>query len=222
MLEGRAIIAPEARKRRPTRKGSRVTAIATVPTMRKARLEARLVAFLVDSVVLLSFVLVLLAVAGLQLLLTSDLGKEDPPDSSFYAILGIVMAVIPLWLAFNVVLCRWRGQTVGKYVADIKIVREDGRPLDLRTSLIRFLVLHPLLFHPFLALLWLLTAAVTVSVTLSVAVLVVTAALVFLSLAAPFLTAGSLFLDGRRRALHDRVAGTTVVLAGGSGASSSS
>jgi uncharacterized RDD family membrane protein YckC len=183
--------------------------------MRRAPLEARLVAFVVDSVVLLSFIFVFLAVAGLQLLLTSDFGEEDPPDSSFNAILGIVMAVIPLWLAFNVALCRWRGQTVGKYVADIRIVREDGKPLDVGTSLARFLLLHPLLFHPFLALLWLLTAAITVSVTVSFAVLVVAAALAFLSLAAPFLTAGSVVLDGRRRALHDRVAGTTVVPASG-------
>jgi uncharacterized RDD family membrane protein YckC len=158
------------------------------------------VAFLVDSVVLLTFILVVLAIAGLQLLLTSDLGEEDPPDSSFNAILGITMAVIPLWLAFNVALCRWRGQTVGKYVADIKVVREDGRPLGLGTSLVRFL-----------ALLWLLTAAITVSVTVSAAVLVVTLALVILSLGAPLLTAGAVLVDGRRRALHDRVAGTTVV-----------
>jgi len=188
-----------------------VTAIATVPTRRRARLEARLVAFVVDSVVLLSFTLVLLAVAGLQLLIASDFGEEDPPDSSFYAVLAIVMAVIPLWLAFNVVLCRWRGQTVGKYVADIKVVREDGRPLGLWTSLVRFLLLHPLLFHPFLALLWLLTAAVVTSLTVSAVVLVVTLALVFVSLAAPFLASGTVLLDANRRALHDRVTGTTVV-----------
>jgi uncharacterized RDD family membrane protein YckC len=168
------------------------------------------VAFLVDSVVLLTFILVVLAIAGLQLLLTSDLGEEDPPDSSFNAILGITMAVIPLWLAFNVALCRWRGQTVGKYVADIKVVRQDGRPLGLGTSLVRFLLLHPLLFHPFLALLWLLTAAITVSVTVSAAVLRSDPSLVFLSLGAPA-DRRRVLLDGRRRALHDRVAGTTVV-----------
>jgi len=188
-----------------------VTATATVPALRKARLEARLAAFAVDSVVLLSFILVFLAVAGLQLLIASDFGEEDPPDASFYAILAIVMAVIPLWLAFNVALCHWRGQTVGKYVVDIKVVREDGRPLGLGMSLARFLLLHPLLFHPFLALLWLLTAAITTSLTLSAAVLVVTLALVFLSLAAPFLAAGSIALDGKRRAVHDRVTGTMVI-----------
>ena len=188
-----------------------MTATATVPALRKARLEARLAAFAVDSVVLLSFILVFLAVAGLQLLIASDFGEEDPPDASFYAILAIVMAVIPLWLAFNVALCHWRGQTVGKYVVDIKVVREDGRPLGLGMSLARFLLLHPLLFHPFLALLWLLTAAITTSLTLSAAVLVVTLALVFLSLAAPFLAAGSIALDGKRRAVHDRVTGTMVI-----------
>ena len=189
-----------------------MTAITTVPAARRASLEARLLAFLVDSVVLLSFTLVFLAVAGLQLLIASDFGeKTDPPEWSYYAVLAIVMAVIPLWLVFNVALCRWRGQTVGKYVADIKVLREDGRPLDLRRCLIRFLLLHPLLFHPFLALPWLLTAAVATSVTLNAAVLVVTLALVFLSLAAPFLATGAVLLDGKRRALHDRVTGTTVV-----------
>jgi uncharacterized RDD family membrane protein YckC len=196
-----------------------VTATATVPSMRRARLEARLVAFVVDSVVLLSFILVLLAVAGLQLLIASDFGEGEAPDSSFYAVLAVVMAVIPLWLAFNVVLCRWRGQTVGKYVADVRIVREDGQPLDVGTSLARFLLLHPLLFHPFLALLWVLTGAILTSLTVSAAVLVVTFALAFLSVAAPLLAVGSVLLDGRRRALHDRVAGTTVVPAGSPGGS---
>jgi len=188
-----------------------VTTTATVPTLRRARLEARLLAFVVDSVVLLSFSLLFLAVAGLQLLIASDFGDNDPPDSSFYAILAIALAVIPLWLAFNVVLCHWRGQTVGKYVADIKVVGEDGRPLGLGRCVLRLLLLHPLLFHPFLALLWLLTAAVATSVTLSSAVLVVTLALVFLSLVAPFLAIGAVLLDGKRRALHDRVVGSTVV-----------
>jgi len=155
-------------------------------------------------------------VAGFQLLIASDFGEDDPPDASFYAILAIVMAVIPLWLAFNVALCHWRGQTVGKYVADIRVVREDGRPLHLGVSLSRFLLLHPLLFHPFLALLWLLTAAITTSATLSAAVLVVTLALVFLSLAGPLLAGGSVLLDGRRRAIHDRVTGTVVIDAGSS------
>jgi uncharacterized RDD family membrane protein YckC len=169
------------------------------------------VAFLVDSVVLLAFILVFWAIAGLQLLLTSDFAEEDPPDSSFSAVLGIVMAVIPLWLVFNVALCRWRGQTVGKYVADIRIVREDGRPLDLRTSLTRFLPLHPLLFHLFLVPNWFLTAAIATSLTVSPAVLAVTLALTFLCVIATFLAAGAILLDGRRRALHDRVAGTVVV-----------
>lgn len=194
-----------------------MTAAATVPSVRRARLEARLVAFVVDSVVLLSFILVLLAAAGLQLLIASDFGEGDAPDSSYYAVLAVVLAVIPLWLAFNVVLCRWRGQTVGKYVADVRVVRQDGRPLDMGTSLVRFLLLHPLLFHPFLALLWVLTGAILTSLTVSAAVLAVTLALAFLSVAGPLLAIGSILLDGRRRALHDRVAGTAVVPAGSQG-----
>jgi uncharacterized RDD family membrane protein YckC len=33
----------------------------------------------------------------------------------------------------------WKGQTLGQMVFNIKVVRVDGKPVDLRTSTIRFL-----------------------------------------------------------------------------------
>lgn len=189
---------------------------AAVPTvgLKTARLEARVVAFLVDSVILLSFILVFMAIAGLQLLLKSEFGEVDPPDSSFWAVLAITVAVVPFWAAFNVGLYLWRSQSVGQYVAGIKVVRINGSTPDLGSAVVRLLVLNPLLFHPFLAVLWALVAAIATSVTVSEVVLVATVTMVVLSLISPFLALAAAALDKERRALHDRVAGTLVVPAG--------
>jgi uncharacterized RDD family membrane protein YckC len=186
---------------------------AFVPTvgLKRARLEARLVAFFVDSVILLSFILVFMAIAGLQLLLTSKFGDVDPPDSAFWAVLAITLAVVPFWAALNVWLYLWRGQSVGQYVAGIKVVRTDGTAPNLGGTVVRLLVLNPLLFHPFLAVLWALVAAIATSVTVSEVVLAATLTMVLLSLASPFVALVAAVLDKEHRALHDRVTGTAVV-----------
>lgn len=186
---------------------------AVVPTvgLKRARLEARLVAFLVDSVILLSFILVFMAIAGLQLLVTSKFGDVDPPDSSFWAVLAITVAVVPFWAILNVGLYLWRGQSVGQYVAGIKVVRIDGTAPNLGGTVVRLLVLNPLLFHPFLAVLWALVAAIATSVTVSEVVLAATVTMVLLSLASPFVALAAATFDKERRALHDRVTGTVVV-----------
>lgn len=181
---------------------------------RGASLSARAVAYAVDSVVLLSFLALGAFAAGLQLLIRSDFGDVDPPDSAFNTILGISVSLVPLWGVLNTALLRWRGQTAGQYVVGICVVRADGSALGWATALIRLLVLHPLLFHPFLAPAWLLVAYIATAQTVSAVVLVVTGALVFLSLVAPVVAALMVLGDGQRRALHDRIAGTMVVPAG--------
>lgn len=189
---------------------------AAVPavSLRTARLETRVVAFLVDSVILLSFIFVFMAAAGFQLLLRSEFGEGDPPDSAFWTVLAITVAVVPFWAAFNVFLHLWRSQSVGHYVAGIKVARIDGTPPSLGHAVMRLLVLNPLLFHPFLAVAWALVAAIATSITVSEVVLVVTVTLVLLSLLSPFVALAAAAFDKERRALHDRVAGTVVVPAG--------
>jgi len=181
---------------------------------RLASLSARAIAFAVDSVVLLSFLALAAFAAGLQLLIRSEFGDVDAPDSAYYTMLGISVAVVPLWGALNAALHRWRGQTAGQYVAGIRVVRADGSPPGWGSVIVRLLALHPLLFHPFLAPGWLLVAFIATAQTVSEAVLVVTGALVLLSLVAPVVAAVMVLTDGGRRALHDRVAGTTVVAVG--------
>jgi len=177
-----------------------------------ARVNARISAYVLDSLVLLVFILVFFIMGGAVLLFTSDLGGEDPPDSAYYAFIAIFLAgTILAWSAFNLALLCWRGQTVGMYVVGIRAVGEDGlAPASART-LLRWFGLHPLLFHPLLLPLWGIVSLVAVSITLSQAVLIVSLAFVLLCLVAPAVSLAAILLDPERRTISDRLARTLVV-----------
>ena len=49
----------------------------------------------------------------------------------FFAGLLIVPYFIGLW--------SWRGQTMGQIASHIKVVRQDGKPMDLGTAVLRFI-----------------------------------------------------------------------------------
>lgn len=183
----------------------------TESSLRCAGLEARLMAFIFDTIILLAFASVFAAVALFQLLARSDFGDVDPPDSAYYLALAIIMAVIPFWLAFNLWLQASRGQTVGKYIVGIRIARSNGGRLGLVGALLRTLTLNPLLFHPVLAAAWVLLAVFGTMRISNWGVLIVTTTLALLSLIAPFVALAAVASDGQRRALHDRIAGTLVV-----------
>ena len=176
-----------------------------------AGLEARLVAFIFDTIILLAFLAVFAIIAMFQLLARSSFGDADPPDSAYYAALGIIAAVVPFWLLFNVWLQSWRGQTVGKYIVGIRIARDDGgRPGVVRTFA-RLLLLDPVLFHPLLAVPWALLVVYGTMLTSNTLVLVATMTVLLLSVIAAPVTLAAILSDGRRRALHDRIVGTLVV-----------
>src|ERR1700674_4951568 len=80
-------------------------------TAKPARLGVRLSAYVIDSVVLLGFIMGFFALAGLVLWISSDLGKKDPPDSAYYGFMGIFIGgTIIGWSAFNLALLFWRSQ----------------------------------------------------------------------------------------------------------------
>jgi uncharacterized RDD family membrane protein YckC len=176
-----------------------------------ARLEARVVAFIFDTIILLAFLAVFAIVAMLQLLARSSFGDADPPDSAYYTALGIIAGVVPFWLIFNAWLQAWRGQTVGKYIVGIRIARDDGgRPGVVRTFA-RLLLLDPVLFHPLLAVPWALLVVYGTMLTSNTLVLVATLTVLLLSVIAAPVALAAILSDGRHRALHDRIAGTLVV-----------
>ena len=180
-----------------------------------ASLSARFSAYLIDSVVLLGFILAFFAIAGLVLLVSSDLGAEDPPDLAYYAFMGIFIGgTVIAWSAFNLALALWHGQSAGQYIAGLRVVSEDTGRVTARRRLLRWFALHPLLFHPLMISIWAPFAAIAVSLTLSQLVLALTLGLVALCIVSPVAAVVAAVVDGERRALHDRVAGTMVVPAG--------
>jgi uncharacterized RDD family membrane protein YckC len=122
--------------------------------LRYASFETRLVAFVLDVIVLSSVFLLFITVAGLQLLLRSDFGDVDPPDSAFYlAAIILLVYFFPFLPLYFMALWVWRGQTVGKMAMAIKVVRRDGHRLGVGTALLRlvgYLFSALLLFAGFL------------------------------------------------------------------------
>ncbi|MFH1034432.1 MAG: RDD family protein [Pseudomonadota bacterium] len=98
----------------------------------------RLVAQIIDSVVILAFYLILgRLVAG-----TVDGGLT--PDG-FELQGGPALAVIGLttafWIAYFTLLeGLWQGRSLGKKLLGLRVVRQDGAPMDLHTALVRNLL----------------------------------------------------------------------------------
>ncbi|KPK21586.1 MAG: hypothetical protein AMJ76_02285 [Dehalococcoidia bacterium SM23_28_1] len=117
--------------------------------LRYASFETRLVAFVLDVIVLSAVLALFFAVAFLQILIRTDFGEKDTPDSAVWAA-AIILAIycflfLPLYF---VGLWVRRGQTVGQVAMAIKVVRRDGRRMGLARATVRAggLNLLPLVF----------------------------------------------------------------------------
>lgn len=112
-----------------------------------ASLQLRIVAFILDNIVLTSFFMLFVAAGGLQALLRSDFGDVDPPESAFYIWAGFILAFIPFAVLYFALPWFWRGQTVGMMAVHIKVVARDGGRLSFLRALARALV-YPLSLLP--------------------------------------------------------------------------
>lgn len=101
--------------------------------------QLRIVAFILDVVVLISFLMLFIAAAGLQLLFRSDFGDIDPPESAFFTAAGIVLAFFASVPLYYILLSAWKGQTLGKMAVHIKVVGRDGSPISLGQAFVRWL-----------------------------------------------------------------------------------
>ena len=193
-------------------RSSPAVASQKAPTRPVARLNARISAYLADSIILLAFILVFFVIAGLQVLATTGWGQNNPSDASLAAFIAILSGGTLLsWTVFNMVLMRWRGQTTGKYVIGIRVVGDDGPSLPMRRMLLRWIALHPLLYHPFLLPAWVVLFLLSVDLAFSPLGIVLALALILLSVASLVVNLVTVLLDSERRALHDRLARTRVV-----------
>ena len=57
--------------------------------------------------------------------------------------IDVILLCFISWGGANIVyfigMWAWKGQTLGQMIANVKVVRIDGKPVDLRTSAIRFI-----------------------------------------------------------------------------------
>ena len=102
--------------------------VAPAGTLQLASLGSRLGASLIDTVILLVAMapLMFLMYGSWSAMAAAGNGK-DAPDQ-FVASLVAVVAGIALYAAINWRLLERNGQTVGKRLLDIRIVRSDGSP----------------------------------------------------------------------------------------------
>ncbi len=120
----------------PTQRAATHAAGGQLAPLAYAGLQLRIVAFILDVIVLVSFLMLFVAVGGLQTLLRSDFGKVDPPDSAIYVWIAFILAIIPFAVLYFVLLWSWRGQTVGMMAVHIKLLtRANGRVSVSRSAL---------------------------------------------------------------------------------------
>ena len=187
----------------------RVAKFSSQVGLRYASFETRLVALVLDLIVLFSVLALFFAVAFLQVLLRSDFGDVDPPDAAYDLAAIILMAYLIFVPAYFLVLWARQGQTVGQMAMAIKVVRRDGHPMGLARAVVRLggLNLLPAIFV--VSLVTLLATGTSEDVlvaligVLGFAALALVAIQVLGFLMIPF--------DRERRALHDRLADTLVV-----------
>lgn len=182
-----------------------------VPEEEHAGLGARCLAYAIDSVLLFGVCMLFGTAAFLVIFIGSDSGRSNITDRQEWAFVGFLLATFPVWYAFNVVLGATKGFTVGQYVMGLRAATETGRPAEPLRMAAYWLALHPLLFHPLMALPWGLFAALAVTIAGSEVLFILALAMAFLCLVAPL--AGLLFmaLDPQRRGIHDRLAGIRII-----------
>ncbi len=170
-----------------------------------ASFEARVVAAILDAVVLFIIAALFTALASLIVLVSSDFERVAPSDTAITLFWACIVAIIPASLLYFFIGWVWKGQTVGKSVMHIMVVRSDGRPLGVLGSTGRLI---GLLAYPVLIGAGALGAyafqqdALYAAIAMGVAVFLV------------ILGVLSAAFDSHRRTLHDRVGGTIVVRVG--------
>lgn len=174
------------------------------PRLRFANFESRFVAAILDTLVFFIIAAVMLAIAGLVLLISSDFGEIDPSDSAYYTFVGILIGILPLWALYLFISWGLKGQTIGDAIMQITVLRSDGSPLGLTGAFARLVAVS--------AYLLIIGGGLFIAYLRrenSIEVALFVAASLILTLAGVLWAA----FDAEHRALHDRIAGTVVVRA---------
>lgn len=109
------------------------------------------------SAFLLDYILTLLAPALTLVLAVYAKRRLTPPPFVTVVIVAGYLATAVLFFLNYVYFYTWRGQSFGKQLMGIRVVRTDGRPISYKTALLRNIVGYPLSFLFFgLGIIWIL------------------------------------------------------------------
>ena len=127
-----------------------------------ASLGSRIVAVVVDHIILWIIVLALMIPMGIQMVTAEMLGYGAVfnPMAQLGAMAGYMALSFVIWIIYFTYLEGSSGQTVGKRAMNIKSVREDGKQLTYTDAFIRN-ILRIVDSLPFAYLLGLILVAVT-------------------------------------------------------------
>lgn len=177
-----------------------------------ASIRARVGGYAVDMVIL-SAITMLVSIATLFLFLwATDMAEQDLSTAKTVAcLIPLFIGVPAVWSALNLALLMTRRQTGGQYVAALRIQPDGGVPMTARTALTWWFCGNPLLFSwlmigiagfPLLLVSLLAPGDIALAIPIFVTLLCV---------ALPLVALVSALRDERNRALHDRIAGVTIV-----------
>jgi len=103
-----------------------------------AGLQLRIVAFILDVMVLIAFGMLFVAAAGAYLIVDSSFNDGNLSDRAPYVaaviFLVYVFAFVPL---YHILLWSWRGQTFGMMAVHIKVLSRNGGRVTRRRSALR-------------------------------------------------------------------------------------
>lgn len=175
---------------------------------RYAGLASRLAAYLLDWLVTFIIACLVLAAAGLFLLLRSDMGRADPTDQDMVWFVAIASLSIPLWFALTWGSWAWYGRSAGKLALNLRIVTSSGNRPGFARALLRLLVYAveglPLAAAvPAAVVVWMLRGHLNAGPIL---------AGLGASLLLPVFSAVLLWRDRYHRSMHDVLSGTRVIV----------
>lgn len=102
-----------------------------------AGLGSRFLATALDTIILLLLMLVLFAIAGVLLWATSRFGRPATSLILASAVLGSFLVFFGYYIFFEII---WKGQSPGKRAVGLRVIRDDGLPLNFSASVIRNLI----------------------------------------------------------------------------------
>ena len=104
-----------------------------------AGLQLRIVAFILDVMVLISFGMLFAAAAGGYLIVDSRFNDGNLSDRAPYVAVAIFLVYVFLFVPlYHILLWSWRGQTVGMMAVHVQVLSSNGGRVSRRRAAVRF------------------------------------------------------------------------------------